>query len=79
MHPIDGKDPERTLVSQDPEILGGTPVFPYTRVPVAILFQYVVANKSLDQFLDDFPSVSKQQAVNLLEHAASFVPDEAVA
>ncbi len=79
MHPTDSNEPDHTLVSRDPDVLGGTPVFPRTRVPVAILFQYVVDNESLEQFLDDFPSVSRQQVIDLLKHAASLVPNEAAA
>ena len=51
------------------EILGGTPVFVGTRVPVKNLLDYLAAGDSLDQFLDDFPSVSREQAVAVLEVA----------
>ena len=50
------------------DILGGTPVFKGTRVPVRALFDYLEAGRSLDEFLDDFPSVSKSQAVGLIKH-----------
>ncbi len=53
----------------DPEILGGTPVFVGTRVPLQNLFDYLEQNYSLDEFLDDFPSVSRAQAVAALEDA----------
>ena len=57
------------IIHSDPEILGGTPVFMGTRVPVQALIDYLKAGRSLDQFLDDFPSVSREQAVTVLEEA----------
>ena len=57
------------VVHSDPEILGGTPVFRGTRVPVKNLLDYLAAGDSLDQFLDDFPTVSREQAVAALELA----------
>jgi uncharacterized protein (DUF433 family) len=59
----------RELILIDPEVLGGTPVFKGTRVPVESLFDHLEAGVSLDDFLDDFPSVSKGQAVAALELA----------
>ncbi len=56
-------------VSIDPEILGGTPVFTGTRVPIQTLFDYLEGSDTLEAFLDDFPSVAKEQAVELLEMA----------
>jgi uncharacterized protein (DUF433 family) len=58
-----------SVVHSDPEILGGTPVFVGTRVPVKNLLDYLAAGDRLDQFLDDFPSVSREQAVAVLEVA----------
>ena len=58
------------IVHRDPEIQGGVPVFYGTRVPVKNLFDYLEAGDSLDQFLNSFPSVSKDQAVAALELAA---------
>jgi uncharacterized protein (DUF433 family) len=55
-------------VHSDPEILGGTPVFVGTRVPVRALFDYLERGRALPEFLDDFPSVKKEQAVGVLEH-----------
>lgn len=55
------------LIHSDPEIMGGDPVFVGTRVPVATLFDYLRAGDSLDIFLDDFPSVSRDQAEGLLD------------
>jgi len=59
----------RSLITIDKEILGGQPVFTGTRVPVESLFDHLEAGISLDVFLDDFPSVTRQQAVDLLETA----------
>ena len=57
------------VVHSDPEILGGTPVFVGTRVPVKNLFDYLEAGDSLDEFLDSFPSVTREQAIAALEIA----------
>lgn len=57
------------VVHSDPEILGGTPVFVGTRVPLRNLIDYLEKGHSLDEFLDAFPSVSRQQAVAALEAA----------
>ena len=57
----------RTIINRDPEILGGTPVFMGTRVPVKAIFDYLEAGDNLDEFLDDFPSVREEQALALLE------------
>jgi uncharacterized protein (DUF433 family) len=56
-------------VSIDPEIMSGTPVFAGTRVPVQNLFDYIEGGEDLSEFLDDFPSVSKEVAVAVLEMA----------
>jgi uncharacterized protein (DUF433 family) len=62
--------PDReSVVHSDPEILGGTPVFVGTRVPLKNLIDYLAAGDSLDDFLDDFPSVTREQAVAALEFA----------
>lgn len=55
------------VVHSDPEILGGTPVFVGTRVPLKNLLDYLEGGHSLDDFLDDFPSVRREQAVTALE------------
>jgi uncharacterized protein (DUF433 family) len=57
------------VVHSDPEILGGTPVFVGTRVPLRNLIDYLEGGQSLDEFLDDFPSVSRGQAIAALEAA----------
>jgi uncharacterized protein (DUF433 family) len=58
-----------TVVHSDSEILGGTPVFLGTRVPVKNLYDYLEAGDPLDDFLNDFPSVTREQAVAALELA----------
>lgn len=63
-------------VTVDPEIHSGTPVFTGTRVPIKTLFDHLEAGDSLEVFLDDFPSVSRELAVAVLEEArAALVPD----
>jgi uncharacterized protein (DUF433 family) len=57
------------VVHSDPDILGGTPVFVGTRVPFRNLIDYLERNHSLDEFLDAFPTVSREQAVAALEVA----------
>ena len=57
------------VIHSDPEIMGGTPVFVGTRVPVKTLLDYLEAGDSLDMFLDHFPSVRREQAVAALELA----------
>jgi uncharacterized protein (DUF433 family) len=56
-------------IHSDPEIMGGTPVFVGTRVPVRTLLDYLEAGDPLDEFLGDFPSVSREQVVAVLELA----------
>ena len=60
---------KQQVIHSDPEILGGTPVFVGTRVPVRNLIDYLEGGDSLDEFLDQFPSVSRDQAVAVLEMA----------
>ena len=67
----------KLVVHRDPEILGGTPVFVGTRVPVKILFDYLEAGDSLDVFLDEFPSVGRAQAVAALELAREAMVSDA--
>ncbi|MCL4788193.1 MAG: DUF433 domain-containing protein [Verrucomicrobia bacterium] len=57
------------LITVDPEILGGTPVFRGTRVPVRTLFEYLENNYSLEQFLECFPSVTGEMARRILERS----------
>ena len=58
-----------SVVRCDPEVLGGTPVFAGTRVPIKNLVDYLAAGDSLERFLDHFPSVTREQAVAALELA----------
>ncbi len=57
------------VIHSDPDILGGTPVFVGTRVPIKTLLDYLEAGNSLDEFLDHFPSVQREQAIAALELA----------
>ena len=59
----------REIIHSDPEILGGTPVFVGTRVPVRILLDYLEGGEPLEEFLDNHPSVSREQAIAFLEEA----------
>jgi uncharacterized protein (DUF433 family) len=58
-----------SVVSQDPEILGGEPVFAGTRVPLKSLFDHLEAGNSIEEFLEGFPSVKREQVIALLEEA----------
>jgi uncharacterized protein (DUF433 family) len=58
-----------SVVHSDPEILGGTPVFVGTRVPIQSLFDYLEGGDTLDEFLRQFPSVRRDQAIEVLEVA----------
>jgi uncharacterized protein (DUF433 family) len=55
------------LIEVDPEKMGGTPVFKGTRVPIAHLFEYLEAGNSVDQFLDEFPTVTREQVQSVLQ------------
>jgi uncharacterized protein (DUF433 family) len=57
------------VVSSNPEIMGGTPVFHGTRVPVQTLLDYLEASETIDDFLEGFPSVSREQVITFLEEA----------
>jgi uncharacterized protein (DUF433 family) len=57
------------LITSDADRLGGTPVFTGTRVPVQTLIEYLEAGHPLDQFLDDYPSVTREHAIAVLELA----------
>ena len=65
------------VVHSDPDILGGTPVFVGTRVPFRNLIDYLERGHSLDEFLDSFPTVSREQAVAALEAAHEAVSTRA--
>lgn len=59
----------KLIVHSDPEIVSGTPVFVGTRVPAQALLDYLEGGETIEEFLDDFPSVSREHAVAFLEEA----------
>lgn len=61
----------KDLITIDPDILGGTPVFNGTRVPIKSLFEYLEDNYSLEEFLECFPSVTREMACQILERSES--------
>ena len=61
------------IIMKDPDVLGGTPVFRGTRVPFQALLDYLEGGQTPDDFLDDFPTVTREAAVLALEHAKSLV------
>ena len=68
-HLCDTQIMKLSIVSIDPEIMGGTPCFSGTRVPIQTLLDYVEAGDSIDEFLDGFPTVSRAQVVAYLEES----------
>ena len=64
---------EGKVINIDPEILGGTPVFYGTRVPIKNLFDYLETGDSIETFLEDFDGVSKEQVVKLLEMSQKLI------
>jgi uncharacterized protein (DUF433 family) len=60
---------KQSVVQSDPDILGGKPVFAGTRVPVQTLLDYLETGHNLFEFLDDFPTVKREQAIAVLEEA----------
>jgi uncharacterized protein (DUF433 family) len=65
------------LICRDPEIMGGTPVFSGTRVPVQTLLDCLAAGDSIDEFLEGFPTVTRDQVIAFLEAAKSRLIDAA--
>lgn len=63
-------------ININPEIMGGTPVFAGTRVPVQALFDYIETGETLNEFLENFPSVTKVQAIETLEMARKTISSE---
>ncbi len=61
------------IIVKDPEILGGTPVFRGTRVPFQALLDYLEGGDTLDEFLDDFPTVTREAAIASLEFAKTLL------
>jgi uncharacterized protein (DUF433 family) len=68
----------QNVVHRDREILGGMPVFAGTRVPVKALYDYLEGGDSLDEFLEDFPSVSREKAVAALEMGREMTEKNAI-
>lgn len=64
------------LINVDPNILGGTPVFMGTRVPVRLLFAYLAKGEPLHEFLENYPTVSLDQALRLLAEAGNIVEEQ---
>ncbi len=60
---------KKKIVVSDPEIMSGTPCFAGTRVPAKTLIDYLEGGDSIDEFLDDFPTVSREKAIAVLEEA----------
>lgn len=59
----------QAIVTRDSEVMGGTPVFSGTRVPVQTLLDYLEAGNSIDEFIDGFPTVTRDQVIKFLELA----------
>ena len=66
---------ETQIISRSPNILSGTPVFAGTRVPVETIIDYMSAGHSLEEFLDDFPTVRREQALELLQRLKQQLAD----
>jgi len=66
----------KNIITSDPEVLGGQPVFKGTRVPVDSLFMHLEQGVSLNEFLEDFPTVTREQAIAVLEIAEKLVTSE---
>jgi uncharacterized protein (DUF433 family) len=64
---------ENSLIISDPEIMSGTPCFAGTRVPVKNLYDYLESGENLESFLSDFPTVEREQAVEVLELSEELV------
>jgi uncharacterized protein (DUF433 family) len=70
---------DKTLVGRDPEVMSGALCFTGTRVPVKTLFDYLEGTSTLEDFLDDFPTVSRDRAVAVLEAARETLADATAA
>ena len=69
----DYKEVKKSEISVDPEILSGTPVFSGTRVPIKILFDYLEGEEPLEEFLENYPTVSKSQALHIIHIAGELI------
>ena len=65
-----------TVIIKDPDILGGIPVFCGTRVPVQNLIDYLATGETIDSFLDDLPTVTREQVIQFLEYAGAVAAHE---
>ena len=66
---------ESQVISRSPDIMSGAPVFAGTRVPIQTIIDYLAAGHPLEEFLDDFPTVSREQALELLERIKEMLRD----
>jgi len=66
-----------SAISRSPNVMGGTPVFTGTRVPIETLFDYLEEGESIDDFLEGFPGVTREQVIAVLEEARSKVAKQA--
>lgn len=66
----------RNVVTRDPDILGGIPVFRGSRVPAKTLIDYLEHGQSIDEFLDDFPSVERDQVLGLLDQLSAVLLEQ---
>ena len=64
---------QEQVISRDPEVMGGQPVFAGTRVPVTHLIEHLIAGHSIDEFREGFPGVEREQIVQLLVHIGELV------
>ena len=62
---------KQPLITSTPDVLGGTPVFRGTRVPVQTLIEYLEGGQTIDEFLDGFPTVTREQVIAFLEEATA--------
>ena len=60
---------KRSIISRSPDVMGGTPVFAGTRVPVQTMLDYLEAGETIDDFLEGFPTVTREQVIGWLEEA----------
>lgn len=68
---------KRKIIASDPEVMGGTPCFAGTRVPVQTLLDYLEAGDSIDNFLEGFPTVKREQVIRFLETATESMVEAA--
>ena len=66
---------ETQVISRSPDIMSGTPVFAGTRVPIQTIIDYLAGGHPLDEFLDDFPTVRREQALELLQRLKEMLAD----